>query len=147
MTKEEKKSRFGFKKGDNFKGKEIYRSLPTADLPKDIDWREKGAVQPVQDQGHCGSCWAFSAIGAMEGAHFIASGKQVKLSEQQCVDCVTEDKGCNGGWQADCMDYAVTDPMVTEKQYPYTGIPDSCFVLYNGDIKVKKYTQVPRHSR
>lgn len=68
------------------------------DLPASINWVEKGAVQPVQDQGRCGSCWSFSAIGAMEGAHFVKTGKGVKLSEQQCVDCVTKDQGCSGGW-------------------------------------------------
>ena len=70
--------------------------LDVQDIPASVDWREKGAVAPVQNQGRCGSCWAFSAIGAMEGAHFLKTGKLEKLSEQQCLDCVTED-GCNGG--------------------------------------------------
>lgn len=104
LTQEEKKTRLGFlgnqknNKGQDAMEKGTVVSLLGGDLPDSVDWRTKGAVLPVQDQGRCGSCWAFSAIGAMEGAHFIASGKQVKLSEQQCVDCVTEDKGCNGGW-------------------------------------------------
>jgi KDEL-tailed cysteine endopeptidase len=52
-----------------------------------IDWRTKGAVNPVQDQGQCGSCWAFSSTAAMEGAHFIKTGTLLKLSESELVDC------------------------------------------------------------
>lgn len=72
--------------------------LDASDLPTSVDWVAKGAVNPVQDQGHCGSCWAFSAISSMEGAHFIATGELIKLAEQQCLDCDNKSSGCNGGW-------------------------------------------------
>jgi C1A family cysteine protease len=88
--------------------------LDTSEIPESVNWVEQGAVAPVQNQGMCGSCWAFSAIGAMEGAHFIKTGKLLKLSEQQCVDCVKDANGCNGGWQEDCFEYAMGDEMNTE---------------------------------
>merc|ERR1711934_490445 len=72
----------------------------TLRLNRFADWndQEKGAVNEIQDQGNCGSCWAFSAIAAMEGQHFVKSGKLEKLSEQQCVDCDSSSFGCGGGW-------------------------------------------------
>jgi len=63
-----------------------------------VDWRTSGAVNPVQNQGQCGSCWAFSAVAAIEGANFIKDGYLLKLSEQQVVSCDTTCGGCNGGW-------------------------------------------------
>jgi C1A family cysteine protease len=63
-----------------------------------IDWRQKGAVSPVKDQGQCGSCWAFSAIGALEGLNAIKTGSIQQFSEQALVDCSKNgNNGCNGG--------------------------------------------------
>jgi len=72
--------------------------LDTTNLADAVDWRTKGAVNPVKDQARCGSCWAFSATCAVEGAHFLKSGKLLSLSEQQVVSCDKTSYGCNGGW-------------------------------------------------
>jgi C1A family cysteine protease len=69
--------------------------VPKSD--ENIDWTVDGAVGPVQNQGSCGSCWAFSAVAALEGAYQIQKGELLKFSEQQLVDCDNNSSGCAGG--------------------------------------------------
>ena len=88
-TQEEFLNNLGFFKlaEDNLPGTEVVRNDTAENLPVIKDWRDAGAVLPIKNQGHCGSCWAFAAVVTLEGAHKISSGELTDLSEQQLVDC------------------------------------------------------------
>jgi len=98
------------------------------ELPSSIDWVAKGAVTPVKNQGQCGSCWAFSTTGSIEGANQIANGQLVSLSEQQFVDCPhgIQTLGCNGGSMSAGFGYAKKAALCTEASYPYEAKNGAC---------------------
>jgi len=108
----------------------------TEDLADSVDWRTKGAVTPVKNQGQCGSCWAFSATGALEGLNVINSRSLLSFSEQQLVDCVTADQGCNGGLPSDAFDYTGQNGIELETDYPYKGVDGKCNLVPSKAHKV-----------
>jgi len=99
------------------------------DLPDAVDWRDHNMVTPVKNQGQCGSCWAFSSTGALEGQHSIQARQLVSLSESNLVDCSSAygPQGCNGGWQDDAYRYIVANGGIdTEASYPYVPKQQAC---------------------
>jgi len=95
-------------------------------LPDSLDWRKKGAVTAVKDQGQCGSCWAFSATEGVESGWFISGHKIPTLAPQQVVDCDTTDQGCNGGDLPTAFAYIQGAGMEPESDYPYTAEDGTC---------------------
>ena len=95
--------------------------------PDAFDWREKGYVSPVKDQGSCGSCWAFSTVANLEGQYYKGKGKMVTLSEQMLVDCDTYDSACNGGLMENTFTWLKENGgIMTDADYPYAGYKQTC---------------------
>lgn len=140
MTEHERSMRKGFKANPN--RDELIDSevtFDTSSVPESWDWRDHNAVTAVKDQGSCGSCWTFSATGALEGAHAIKSGKLLSFSEQQIVDCQKQDWGCDGGDEVDGFKYAKSHYIMTEQEYPYKGKDQKC--KYDADKATKIETK------
>jgi len=91
--------------------------------PASIDWTTKGAVTNVKDQGSCGSCWAFSTTGSLEGLHALKKGSLISLSEQHLVDCSFMggygNLGCSGGLMDSAFRYVNEHGTELESDYPY----------------------------
>jgi len=145
-----------------FKGVNVTSSMLTGHrakvkataAPTSVDWRQQGVLAPVQDQGQCGSCWAFSTVANIESQWAIKNklNPPLKLSEQKLVDCDHEcgtyrseqgcDQGCNGGLMPNGFKYAMANGMPTETSYPYSGVDGSCQSPSPTNVKVASWTLI-----
>lgn len=133
----------GFNKpGRLFDRPKNYVELDTTNLASSVDWVSRGAVTPVKNQGRCGSCWAFSTVGAVEGAMYLKTGELQSYSEQQLVDCSTANHGCHGGLMDYGFQYVKSHPLMLESEYPYRGMDGTCRAT-TGSGQVTGYVDVP----
>lgn len=119
---------------------------PNVSVADAVDWVAKGGVTPVKNQGQCGSCWAFSTTGSVEGAYFVASGELVSLSEEDLVQCDQVDDGCQGGLMDNGFKFVEEKGLCTETDYPYTsgtGVRGSCKTSCSPAVKVTGFQDVP----
>ena len=127
---------------------ENYYEIESKMIPESLDWREKNAVTNVKDQGHCGGCWAFSTTGSVEGVVAINTGNLFNVSEQQLIDCSTQEgnHGCGGGIMEKGFQYIIdNNGICSEEDYPYQatdGICQDCEPI----IQIEKYGDIyPRN--
>jgi len=120
--------------------------LNVGDVPSTLDWRDKNVVNPVKNQGQCGSCWAFSTIGSLESRWALKSGDLLSLSEQQLVDCDRDqDQGCDGGLMDNAFTYLESNGAELESTYSYTGKDGTCkFRKLEAKVSPKGFTDVDK---
>jgi len=126
------------------------KHLHQTQLASSLDWTTKGAVTPIKNQGQCGSCWSFSATGAVEGAVEIATGQLISLSEQQLMDCSSAEgnEGCNGGLMDYAFQYIITNGGIcSESQYPYLGVDVACNANCTKVSNIKGFTDLTAESQ
>ncbi|XP_076255628.1 digestive cysteine proteinase 1-like [Rhynchophorus ferrugineus] len=124
----------------------VYQAPADADIPASFDWRPKGVLNAVKDQGSCGSCWAFGSIAVVESALAIKTGNLLSLSEQQLVDCarggIYFSEGCDGGYFQDALDYVSKNGVDSEAAYPYKGVDQACRPSGNPAGKIANWTDI-----
>ena len=112
---------------NNIKANSHLQSQLGASTVKSLDWRQSNIVSPVKNQGSCGSCWSFATIATIESRYAMKNKKFATFSEQQIVDCSTQNHGCNGGWPEKALNYVYQNGGIDySSNYPYTGYDGYC---------------------
>jgi hypothetical protein len=124
-------------------GGELYSSEEPA--VNAIDWRDRGVLNAVRNQGGCGSCWAFSAVGAIEAAHAVQGKGLPQVSEQELVDCSRAygNQGCGGGWMDNAFQYVIEHGITDLKDYGYVGRDQSC-QRQNKNFALSGFKDIPK---
>jgi C1A family cysteine protease len=112
-------------------------TLPETNLTQ-VNWTTSGAVTPVKNQEQCGSCWAFSTTGSLEGLYYLNHSILLSFSEQQLVDCAASCEGCDGCWPYIAMEYTAANGIELEKVYPYNAEQGTC--KYSATLALKANT-------
>ncbi|PKA50331.1 KDEL-tailed cysteine endopeptidase CEP2 [Apostasia shenzhenica] len=126
----------------------MYSHFRCINLPDAIDWRKKGAVTAVKNQGCSDCCWIFAAVAAVEGIVMIKKKKLIRLSEQQLLDCITvdfRDKQRVSGLIEWAFDYIMEYGITLEAKYPYTSVKGCC-KIYPSVVAINRYEFVPRNN-
>ncbi|PKI68348.1 hypothetical protein CRG98_011256 [Punica granatum] len=103
-----------------------FRISDDAPVPECVNWVEAGVVTGIRNQGTCGCCWALAAVAAIESIIKMRAGELLDLSEQQLLDCVTDNAGCEGGTMVRAYQYVLDNKISGENQYPYRGAKEDC---------------------
>ena len=113
------------------------------DLNKEsVDWRKSFKVSSVKNQGDCGSCWAFSSVGAVESAWAIKHNVLYNLSEQELIDCSSENHGCEGGSMDLAFQYIIDNGLCDNSSYPYVAIDGQCNNSCKSLVKISNYSDI-----
>ncbi|XP_078523034.1 cathepsin S-like [Lissotriton helveticus] len=150
MTTHERNSRGCFKASRSAeRPTKVQTYRPAIDLPKEVDWRKENCVTEPKDQGsYCGSCWAFATVGVLESRYCIKHKELFTLSEQQLVDCDSQNEACCGGFPSKALEYISENGIMKSEDYKYVERAEKCAYKQKETIKLNmsKFYVLPEES-